>query len=394
MLACAAPALAEEHVIHMYSAHPGDGAQVNVFEPPLLRVNPGDTVRFAASAPSHNTASKKGMIPEGAEEWNGGIDEELVLTLIEEGVYGYICLPHYEVGMGGDRGRRPLGQSGGGAKGAPSRRREAGVPRSSGANRGRMMDDNWQLADEIRDYWSDRAATFDESSGHRIRDDRQAEAWQALFARGVGRADLRGLAVLDLACGTGEISRMALDMGARVTGVDFSEPMLARARAKHAGRDWRGVQADAQRLMVLPDAGFDAAFARHLVWTLTDPQAAFAEWFRVLRPGGRVVVVDGNWGSPPALRTRLLRWLVNCIAPPAPAPDRDAPRFDAIMRRLPYAQGVRPQLLETGLRGAGFSPVRPLSVSRAYGAGLRHLPLAERLRLRAPHRFAMMAIRP
>lgn len=94
-------AQAETHLVRMYSAHPTDPARANVFDPPFLRIAPGDSVTFVPADPSHNTASKKGMIPEGAEEWNSAVDDEFTVTLTVEGVYGYICSPHYEMGMVG-----------------------------------------------------------------------------------------------------------------------------------------------------------------------------------------------------------------------------------------------------------------------------------------------------
>ena len=97
----AAPAWAEDHRILMYSAHPTDPARANVFEPAFLQVAPGDSVTFVPSDPSHNTASKRGMLPEGAEAWNSKVNEEFTVTLTIEGVYGYICSPHYEMGMVG-----------------------------------------------------------------------------------------------------------------------------------------------------------------------------------------------------------------------------------------------------------------------------------------------------
>lgn len=100
-LLLATPAWAEDHRILMYSAHPTDAARANVFEPAFLQVAPGDSVTFVPSDPSHNTASKKGMLPEGAEAWNSKVNEEFTVTLTVEGVYGYICSPHYEMGMVG-----------------------------------------------------------------------------------------------------------------------------------------------------------------------------------------------------------------------------------------------------------------------------------------------------
>lgn len=61
----------------------------------------GDSVKFLATDSGHNAASKRGMIPEGAEPWNGAVDEEIEVTFTVPGIYGYICLPHYEWGMVG-----------------------------------------------------------------------------------------------------------------------------------------------------------------------------------------------------------------------------------------------------------------------------------------------------
>lgn len=126
------------------------------------------------------------------------------------------------------------------------------------------------MRDEIRDYWSDRAATFDYDPGDRIGSDMLA--WQALFRRHLG--DANGRALLDLASGTGEIARLSQSLGFIVTGLDWSEPMLDRARAKLP--DVSFLQADAERT-TLPSASMDVIVTRHLVWTLVDPVAAFAE---------------------------------------------------------------------------------------------------------------------
>ncbi|WP_147112330.1 pseudoazurin [Tateyamaria sp. syn59] len=90
-----------KHSILMLNADCNDSNILNVFDPAILHVDVGDSVTFLATDPSHNSASKRGMIPEGAEPWNGGIDEEITLTLTVPGIYGYLCLPHYEQGMVG-----------------------------------------------------------------------------------------------------------------------------------------------------------------------------------------------------------------------------------------------------------------------------------------------------
>jgi len=91
----------ETHVVEMRNANPDDPSEANVFTPPILEINIGDSVLFKVVDKGHNSASKRGMIPEGAEPWNGGMDEEIEITFTVEGTYGYVCLPHYQMGMVG-----------------------------------------------------------------------------------------------------------------------------------------------------------------------------------------------------------------------------------------------------------------------------------------------------
>ncbi|APX14113.1 pseudoazurin [Tateyamaria omphalii] len=90
-----------KHTVLMLNADCNDRNILNVFDPAILHVDQGDSVTFLATDPSHNSASKRGMIPNGAAPWNGGIDEEITVTLKVPGIYGYLCLPHYELGMVG-----------------------------------------------------------------------------------------------------------------------------------------------------------------------------------------------------------------------------------------------------------------------------------------------------
>ena len=74
---------------------------VMVFEPALVRIEPGDTVKFVASNKGHNAESIKGMLPEGAPPFVGKMSEDVVVTFDKPGVYGIKCLPHYGMGMVG-----------------------------------------------------------------------------------------------------------------------------------------------------------------------------------------------------------------------------------------------------------------------------------------------------
>ena len=79
---------------------------VMVFEPALVKIAPGDTVKFVATNKGHNAETIKGMLPEGAEPFVGKVNQEIAVTFDKPGVYGVKCLPHYAMGMVGlDRGR-------------------------------------------------------------------------------------------------------------------------------------------------------------------------------------------------------------------------------------------------------------------------------------------------
>lgn len=154
---------------------------------------------------------------------------------------------------------------------------------------------NYSIRDEIREFWSERAATFDLSVGHEIFSEAERRGWHRLIRKHLG--DGAGRQALDLASGTGVISHLMNDLGFKVTGADWSEAMLQQARnkAKRRGTDIRFIMRDAENTME-PRDHYDVITNRHLVWTLVDPRAAFAEWFAVLKPGGKLLIVDGNMG--------------------------------------------------------------------------------------------------
>jgi pseudoazurin len=95
-VAMAGSAFAEMHEVQMLNR--GEAGAM-VFEPDLLRIEPGDTVKFIATDPAHNAESILEMIPEGAEPFKGKINEEIEITFDAEGLYGIKCLPHYAMGM-------------------------------------------------------------------------------------------------------------------------------------------------------------------------------------------------------------------------------------------------------------------------------------------------------
>lgn len=96
-------ALADGHVheVKMYNKDPDNPKARNVFIPALVKIQPGDTVKFISADKGHNSESIKGMLPEGAETWKSKVGKDFEITFSEPGVYGYKCTPHYALGMVG-----------------------------------------------------------------------------------------------------------------------------------------------------------------------------------------------------------------------------------------------------------------------------------------------------
>ncbi|MDT0389853.1 class I SAM-dependent methyltransferase [Streptomyces dubilierae] len=160
--------------------------------------------------------------------------------------------------------------------------------------------------------WDAQAAVFDEQPDHGLRDPEVRRAWAERL-----RGWLPGRAgdVLDLGCGTGSLSLLAAEQGHRVTGVDLSPAMVRLAREKLAGRDAVFLVGDA----AAPPVGeqrFDAVLVRHVLWTLPDPARVLRRWYGLLRPGGRLVLIEGVWGSahPVGIPAERLTGLLTPIA--------------------------------------------------------------------------------
>jgi len=115
--------------------------------------------------------------------------------------------------------------------------------------------------------------------------------------------------VLDIGTGTGAIIpylASKLGSGGMATGIDFSEPMVARAKARIRKQGLsemaEAVVGDATRLQY-PEAYFDAALATFAFTSFPEPEKAMAEVYRVLKPGARLSVLDT--GKPPAGKQRF-----------------------------------------------------------------------------------------
>ncbi|WP_196780784.1 class I SAM-dependent methyltransferase [Nocardioides sambongensis] len=164
------------------------------------------------------------------------------------------------------------------------------------------------MVDDDIAQWDAEAAAFDEPADHGLRDPVVRDAWRELL---LSRLPEPPANVADLGCGTGTLSVLLAEVGYSVTGLDFSPRMIELAERKAEGVDGvRFVQADVDDPPV-PAASYDVVLCRHVLWALPDPGMALQRWLRLLRPSGRLLLVEGLWSNGAGLRAeetvRLVR---------------------------------------------------------------------------------------
>jgi|SRR5215210_132775 len=174
--------------------------------------------------------------------------------------------------------------------------------------------------------------------------------WRRLGARAVVRPGDR---VLDAACGTGDFAVADLGAGAaHVTGLDFSPRMLERARRKAPQVEW--VEGD---MLDLPfgDGSFDAATVGFGVRNVADLERALRELRRVLRPGGRIAILEITRPRGP-LRPFYSLWfdrVVPLLGKALPGGSAYA-YLPASVKRFPPAEELAALMRRSGFGGVRF----------------------------------------
>lgn len=161
-----------------------------------------------------------------------------------------------------------------------------------------------QKLHESRQIWNAEAATFDDQPDHGLHNPVVLAAWTKLLKETL---PMNNPTVLDIGCGTGSLSLVCAGLGCKVTGIDFSPEMIAvaEAKAKTAHQpiqfhimDGAFPQFSAQQ--------FDVIVCRHLLWTLPQPDYVLQRWVSLLKPGGRLLLIEGFWHTGAGLRSQQI----------------------------------------------------------------------------------------
>lgn len=224
-----------------------------------------------------------------------------------------------------------------------------------------------ELEKRVQRYWTQRSHDFGTVRRNELEDEMGRKWFRELEKHLPENGKLK---VLDVGTGTGFFAVLLAQAGHRVEGVDLTPAMLeeARALAAQRGLDITFREMDAQALDY-EDGCFDAVISRNLTWTLPDPERAYGQWFRVLKPGGVLLNFDANW----------YRYLWDRGAEQAHARDRenlwasdvrdetagtDVSAMEAIARQAPMSARMRPGWDLGVLRGLGLQAAADTEIWR------------------------------
>lgn len=150
------------------------------------------------------------------------------------------------------------------------------------------------LKKRIACYWNGRAEDFHRQSLAEMQNNK-VELWQRELELLLPPGPCK---ILDIGTGSGYMAMVAASLGHKVTGVDLSAAMLAKAESlkEELKLDCTFIELDGEALP-FAEGVFDAVLTRNLTWTLPHIVEAYREWYRVLGPGGVLLNFDADYGK-------------------------------------------------------------------------------------------------
>lgn len=209
---------------------------------------------------------------------------------------------------------------------------------------------------EIEETWTAESQYYDGYVSHGIQTEEEKALWTETFNSVLPEG--QKLHVLDVGCGTGAMGLLLAEMGHYVSGIDLSEGMMAvgRKKAHDLGCNMVFEIGDAENPSFEMDS-FDAVVNRHLLWTLLHPDTALESWYRVLKPEGTLLIIDGQWDDGSVLsgfRKKLSTWLTPILEE---HPHGKHGYSEEMKKALPNVNGVSAEAAHAYLEKAGFTNI-------------------------------------
>jgi len=210
---------------------------------------------------------------------------------------------------------------------------------------------------EIQIYWDSRHNEYDRSPGHSIKSNEEKKTWMDTLKRHLNLD--KNSKILDAGTGTGFLALLLAELGYEVVGIDLSEKMLSKAieKAKSKGFDIKFLVGDAEN-PPFENESFDAVVSRHLLWVLPNPDRAAENWYRILKPDGKVLIIDGEWSSNSinAKLRRLIGYSLMFIKERR-NPWKWQKQYRKIRDKLPFHGGASPTKVVSLFYEKGFSNI-------------------------------------
>lgn len=212
---------------------------------------------------------------------------------------------------------------------------------------------------KIEKYWTQASENYSSIIKDELKSYRPDE-WRSLI---LSKApDKQVLDVLDIGTGPGFFAIILSQAGHRVTGIDYAEGMIERARknAKKLGVEPQFIQMDGHKLH-FEEGSFDLIISRNVTWTLADPVKMYRQWLKVLRPGGRLLIFDANWHLHyynKDLKKEVERREKECIKIYGSTySDNNEKKIKLDIEKLPLCKELRPDWDVKILKKLGFSDI-------------------------------------
>jgi SAM-dependent methyltransferase len=231
-----------------------------------------------------------------------------------------------------------------------------------------IFQDGWNMPARVENYVRN-VADAEFTSGD------CCEAWRASLDEALG--SLPGLHILDVGTGPGVFACLFARMGHRCTGLDFSNRMLAEARRRtrklNASCDF--VFGDAES-PPFDSEQFDVVSSRHLLFNLPRPGVALREWFRLLKPDGRMILI----GDEPEDRSnlswrgrlhRLMGWNRRRFYRRRTSGWHPSPGYGQAVAECPLSRNSTPEVLRALMEAIGLTDIHLCSADAIHAARLR-----------------------
>ncbi|RJX24763.1 MAG: class I SAM-dependent methyltransferase [Dethiobacter sp.] len=225
---------------------------------------------------------------------------------------------------------------------------------------------------KIMETWNQRAEDYDEQFGHGLKSLEEKEAWKEVLKAAVGSENLD---ILDVGTGTGFLALILSELGHNCTGIDISEKMLNQAKKKAVQNRLPASfhYGDAEQLS-FKEGSFDIVINRHLLWTLPHPELAMENWIKVLKPGGKLVIIEGKWMSD-SIFLKLKTFVGKCLIALVERKNPWEKYYDKEIREsLPFMGGLEANKTVQLMNSMGLYEVEIMSLDRVIRAQKKVMP--------------------